>query len=79
MLRGTKNLFFSTICHETWGILPYVAITKKQFVFEPFGLLRDVVPPFPIPNRDVKHISADNSRLSRVCEDTSRPEDSKTI
>jgi len=36
---------------------------KHIFVslLEPFGLLSSMAPPFPIPNREVKHTSADNT------------------
>lgn len=36
-----------------------------------------MAPPFPIPNREVKHISANNTRFARNLEDRSRPGDSK--
>ncbi len=36
-----------------------------------------MAPPFPIPNREVKHISANNTCFARNREDRSRPGDSK--
>jgi len=41
-----------------------MAIARNIFfvsLLEPFGLLSSMAPPFPIPNREVKHTSADNT------------------
>ena len=46
-----------------------------DFFLKPFGLLSDMAPPLPIPNRWVKHVSVDDSMPARVCENRSRPED----
>jgi len=32
------------------------------FALEPFGLRSDMAPPLPIPNREVKHVSAHDTR-----------------
>ena len=37
------------------------------------GHLSDVVPPLPIPNREVKRISGDDSIRATVCENSSWP------
>lgn len=48
-----------------------------HFVFERgqnSGHWSDVVPPLPIPNRVVKHVSADDSMGATPCENRSWPE-----
>jgi hypothetical protein len=37
------------------------------------GLWSDTVPPLPIPNREVKRISGDDTALATVWDNTSRP------
>jgi len=48
-------------------------VSVEIIFFEFPGLWSDAVPPLPIPNREVKRTSGDDTALATVWDNTSRP------